>query len=231
METRELKHHPGIRMRSDAAIQLDKFEDDLGLITINRALVSVEAQRAVIRRWDIGGPANRPPNLYEPKRPPEASEHVQGIAFDTSHVTHCLRYAGAYGFYQRYSWDKPHFEFDPHRVRIRPHAESVKEIGIVEKLVWINGKWYALGWGKIKHLRDIAQYTDVKNVTGLPEVTLTDDRRLDAWSNLLDYYAIEPGVVNDDGYVRDPFTGTYPQGGAWSEERATRALLMQIARK
>lgn len=126
MDVRELKHHKGVYMRSDAAIQLDKFEDDHGVISINRALVSLEDQKAVIRRWDKGGPANRPPNLYEPKRPPEDSEHVQGIAYDTSHVTHCLKHAGPYGFYQRYAWDKPHFEFDPSRVRIRPETPVIE---------------------------------------------------------------------------------------------------------
>lgn len=231
MDIRELKHHPGVTMRADAAIQLDKFEDDLGVISINRALVTVAEQKAVIRRWDIGGPANRPPNLYEPKRPPEESEHVQGIAFDTSHVTHCLNHASPYGFYQRYAWDRPHFEFRQSLVRIRPIAESTKEIGMFEKLVFINGKYYALGYARIKHLNGPEQLVDVQNVTGLPTVQLTDERKLDAWNNLLDFYMIEPGVVNEGGYVRDPFTGNYPQGGAWSEERATRALLMQIAGK
>ncbi|WVX89728.1 endolysin protease M15 domain [Microbacterium phage Curie] len=230
MDIRELANHPGAFMRADAAVQFNLFEQNHGVISVNRALVSVAEQREVIRRWNVGGPANRPPNLYEPKQPPEDSEHVQGIAYDTSHVTHSLQYAGPYGFYQRYSWDKPHFEFDPGRVRIRPIAKSIKEVGAVEKFIWINGKWYALGWGKIKHLKNPAQYTDVKNVMGLPEFILTDNRRLEAWGNLLDGYGIEPGVVNDAGFVLDPFTGRWEAGGAWSEDRATRALLMKIAK-
>lgn len=231
MDKRELKHHPGQWMRADAAIQLDKFEDDNGIISVNRAGVTVAEQQAVIDRWNRGGAANRPPNLYEPKQPPEDSEHVQGIAVDTSHITKMLRLAAPYGYYQRYAWDKPHFEFDPSRVRIRPIVESMKEFGMIEQLIGVNNKVYALGFGKIKHLNGTEQLTDVKNTTGLTEQWLTDNRRVEAFTNLLDYYAIEPGTVNDKGLVRDPFTGEYVDGGAWSEERATRAEIRNLAKR
>lgn len=120
MKTKELANHPGMRMREDAAIQFDLFERDHGIIGVNRAMVSEAEQQKFIDRWNLGGMYNRPPYLYEPKQPARDSEHVQGIAFDTSWITHTLKYGGDYGFYQRYSWDKPHFEFDPARVRVRP---------------------------------------------------------------------------------------------------------------
>lgn len=116
---RELKNHPGERLQDEMARQLDKFEDDHGVISINRATVSREEQLEAIARWDKGGKLNRPPYLYEPLRPPEKSKHVTGEAIDTSHITLLLREGRPYGLYQRYSWDKPHFEFDPSLVTIR----------------------------------------------------------------------------------------------------------------
>lgn len=107
---------------------------------------------------------------------------------------------------------------------------AIKDFGMFEKLIGINNKVYALGFGKIKHLNGPEQLTDVVNTTGMKEQWLTDNRRVEAFTNLLDYYAIEPGTVNNDGLVRDPFTGDYAQGNAWSEERATRAELRKLTK-
>lgn len=117
-----LENHPGFWMRDDAAAQLDLFEADHGLITVNSAGRTVAEQDELIARWNRGGKFNRPPYLYEPKRPAKASAHVAngGIAVDTSSISKMLKYGEAYGFYRPYDWDKPHFEFDPSRVKIRP---------------------------------------------------------------------------------------------------------------
>ena len=118
-----LRNHPGHWLRDDAAAQFDLLEADHGVISVNSAGRTVEEQNELIHRYYvIGGRWNRPPYLYAPARPALASNHVAngGIAVDTSHISHMLKYGEAYGFYQPHDWDKPHFEFDPARVRIRP---------------------------------------------------------------------------------------------------------------
>lgn len=162
---RELKNHPGYFLQDEAAKQLDKFEDDHGVISINRATVSKAEQQEAINRWDRGGAANRPPYLYEPKRPAEASTHVQGIAVDTSHITLMLKYGDAYGFYQRYSWDKPHFEFDPARVTIRATTKKEDEpmiVNVIGKAGVRDGGAYYISGDVATHLGPA-----IKGVTGL----------------------------------------------------------------
>lgn len=177
MRIRNLKHHPDVWMREDAAIQFDKFEDDHGVISVNRAGVTVAQQQAVIDRWNRGGAANRPPFLYEPKQPPEESEHVQGIAVDTSHITHMLRLAEPYGFYQRYAWDKPHFEFDPKRVRIRPvdSSENItpnKEMDITEMFIadMPNGSFLVVPQGSGKPRAVVLDGGSGANNSGIPRL-------------------------------------------------------------
>lgn len=162
---RELKNHPGEVMQDEAAIQFDKFEDDHGVIGLNRVTVSEAEQQEAINRWDRGGAANRPPYLYEPKRPAKASTHVQGIAFDTSWITHCLKYAGDYGFYQQYSWDKPHFEFDSNRVKIRPTTQEEDDdmiVNVIGKAGVRDGGAYYIAGSVATHLGPA-----IKGVTGL----------------------------------------------------------------
>lgn len=117
-----LKNHPGYWLRDDAAAQLDLFEEQVAIITINSAGRTPEEQWELINRWDQGGYWNRPPFLYEPARPPEASNHVSngGIAIDTPNIELMLSRGRPYGFIRPYDWDKPHFEFRPELVEIRP---------------------------------------------------------------------------------------------------------------
>ncbi|MFL0202117.1 peptidase [Exiguobacterium phage phiExGM16] len=119
-----LTNHPGQWMRDDAAASLDRLEADHGVISVNRAGVTVEEQQRVIDRWNEGGPANRPPFLYEPRRPPEDSEHVKngGCAFDTDHQSLMLSVGPAYGFFRTFDWDLPHFVYDPARDTKRPSS-------------------------------------------------------------------------------------------------------------
>lgn len=132
----ELKNHPGFHLRRDAAIQFNLYEDHHGVVSVNRAAVSEADQERLIKRWDVGGKFNRPPYLYEPKRPARDSAHVQEIAVDTSHVSRMFAEAEPYGFYQRYSWDKPHFEFDPARVKITPFTNKESDMPVNVKL-WL----------------------------------------------------------------------------------------------
>lgn len=107
---------------------------------------------------------------------------------------------------------------------------TAKEIDMYEQLIAINNKVYGIGFAVIKHLAP-TQLIDVRNVTGIKTVELTDNRRGEAWSNLVDYYGIEPGVLDIHGLVRDPFTGAHAEGNLWSEDRATRAELRQLAKR
>jgi hypothetical protein len=76
---------------------------------------TVQTQRNLISRWFEGGPANRPPNLFEPKRPPEESDHVKngGEAVDVINWPYWRVHAREFGWVVDYDWDKVHFRYDP----------------------------------------------------------------------------------------------------------------------
>lgn len=123
-----LRNHPGYWMRDDAEASLARWEADHGKIAVNSAARSVAEQQRLINRWNQGGTYNRPPYLYEPKRPAEASAHVKdgGIAFDTPEWRRFLATAGDYGWVQTYPWDVVHFEYFPSKdkKRNRPSGGS-----------------------------------------------------------------------------------------------------------
>ena len=64
-----LKHHPGMWMRDDAAAALNAYEDKYGVIQLSRAGATRGEQQEAINRWKKGGAANRPPFLYKPADP------------------------------------------------------------------------------------------------------------------------------------------------------------------
>lgn len=74
----DLKNHPGKFLNAGAAASLERMEAEFGSpFAISDAGRSVQYQQELINRWDKGGPANRPPNLYAPGRPAETgSPHV-----------------------------------------------------------------------------------------------------------------------------------------------------------
>lgn len=111
MNTRELKNHPGHYLRTDAADAFDAMEDEYGVIVLNRAGVPEAVQQSLIDRWNEGGPANRPPFLYEPKRPAKASEHVQFIAVDVYNYTSDRHKLNKYGFEWYGPKDPVHYTF------------------------------------------------------------------------------------------------------------------------
>lgn len=126
MTVATLKNHPGFWMRDDAAASLARWEADHGIIGVNSAGRYEWEQQALINRWNQGGTYNRPPYLYEPKRPARASSHVAngGIAFDTSEHARFRRTSADYGWWQPYSWDVVHFEYDPARDKHRNQPAS-----------------------------------------------------------------------------------------------------------
>lgn len=111
MNVRQLKHHPGHYLRADAADAFDAMEDKYGPIVLNRAGVPVEVQQGLIDRWNKGGAANRPPFLFEPKRPAEASEHVQYVAVDVYNYTSDRHKLNEFGFKWYGPKDPVHYTF------------------------------------------------------------------------------------------------------------------------
>lgn len=110
-----LKNHPGKYLRDDAAASLVRLEADHGVISVNSAGRTVGEQQALINRWNRGGAANRPPNLYQPQTPASASNHVKSgcVAIDTSHITLLLKIGRAYGWTRPFAGDPVHFEYNP----------------------------------------------------------------------------------------------------------------------
>ena len=108
-----LKNHPGFWLRDDAAAAFDRMEDNRGVIGINDAGRTVAEQNGLIARWNRGGSSNRPPYLYQPATPAEASNHVrnQGAAFDTSDWRQVKEYAHLYGFKWLGPGDPVHFDW------------------------------------------------------------------------------------------------------------------------
>jgi hypothetical protein len=108
-----LKHHPNMWLRDDAAAAINAYEDDHGVLTINSAGRSIAEQNEAIRRWDKGGASNRPPHLYPPARPAEASNHVAngGVAVDVGNIEKFKKHAAAYGFQWFGLSDPVHFTF------------------------------------------------------------------------------------------------------------------------
>lgn len=116
-----LRNHKSFWMRDDAEASLARWEADHGIIGVNSAGRTEREQQEFIDRWDQGGKYNRPPYLYEPKRPASASAHVAngGRAFDTSEWRRFLKTCAAYGWVQVYDWDVVHFEYFPERDKHR----------------------------------------------------------------------------------------------------------------
>lgn len=98
-------------MADAAADAMNALEDKYGPRRINRAGVSREEQQQVINQWDRGGTYNRPPYLYPPARPAEASEHVQGIAADMYNYTDDRAKLNEFGFEWYGPSDPVHYTF------------------------------------------------------------------------------------------------------------------------
>lgn len=106
-----LVNHPGMWLAPEAAAAINALEKEFGPIRINRAGVTKTEQQAAIDRWDRGGPANRPPFLYEPKRPAEESDHVPGLAVDVYNYTGDRGKLEKYGFKWYGPKDPVHYTF------------------------------------------------------------------------------------------------------------------------
>ena len=108
-----LKNHPGLWLRDDAAAAINALEDKYGVIVINSAGRTVAEQQNLIKRWDRGGAANRPPYLYNPARPASSSNHVAdgGIAVDVYNFTDDRAKLKEFGFEWYGVNDPVHYTF------------------------------------------------------------------------------------------------------------------------
>lgn len=221
------------RLNNDAALSVARLDalNPRGYLSINSAYRSDAEQQVLVDRWNAGGKYNRPPYLYEPARVGK-SPHRTGRALDTSDIDFMLTTGYDHGWRRTYDYDKPHFEYFAQYDNHKESPLTEKEIGMIEKLIQINGKVYGVGFGLIKHIRDDVQLTDLRNIRpDLKTVELTDNRCVEAFGQYLDANAIDPLAIDPNGYVLDPFDGSYKQGNAWSEERATRAELRALAER
>jgi hypothetical protein len=95
IEVKALVNHPGMYLKPAAADSLTRYERDHGILSLNDAWRSEDTQRGLVRRWNEGGPTNRPPYLYLPAFP---SPHMFGEAIDTSEYDRFAEYCGEYGW-------------------------------------------------------------------------------------------------------------------------------------
>ena len=109
-----LKNHPNQWLRDDAAAALNAYEDTYGKLVITSAGRTVaEQEQAIYRYYTVGGSANRPPYLYPPMRPAEASTHVKdgGVAVDVANYYQFEKHAKDFGFEWFGPGDPVHFTF------------------------------------------------------------------------------------------------------------------------
>lgn len=133
-----LKNHPGYWLEDGAAASLERLERDHGRVPINSAGRTIPQQQGLINRWNAGGVRNRPPYLFKPAMPANASRHTTGKAFDTSAVAHMLKYGPEYGWYQNFAYDPVHFEYDPTRDKHRGGTPTTGNQTLKNQQNWLN---------------------------------------------------------------------------------------------
>lgn len=118
---KKLVNHPAFQLQDDAADSLARYERDHGVIPITSAYRSQAEQDVLKKRWAQGGPANRPPYLYEPAN---VSTHTSGLAIDTPSVPTIRNTISGYGWLFLFDYDKVHLEYriasDQHRGATAP---------------------------------------------------------------------------------------------------------------
>lgn len=105
----DLRNHPGMWLRDDAAAAINALEDKHGVIRINRAGVTEGEQQKLIDRWDRGDRAG----LFEPARPARTSNHVKdgGTAVDVYNFTDDRAKLNEFGFEWYGPGDPVHYTF------------------------------------------------------------------------------------------------------------------------
>lgn len=151
-----LKNHPGLWLRDDAANAVNAMEDKYGKIIINSAGRTIAEQQNLIDRWNRGGAANRPPNLYWPAMPASSSNHVAngGIAIDVYNFTDDRAKLNEFGFQWYGTADPVHYTFTGTPNVPNPPATQWNPFGIpycggLQKIANLNGGNTAIDqiWG------------------------------------------------------------------------------------
>lgn len=164
-----LHNHPNMWAEDSAALSLKRFEDDHGVQPITSAGRYKWEQQGLIDRWDAGGVFNRPPYLFEPKRPAEDSDHVKngGQSFDTPNWQYWRANAGPYGMVVDYEWDVVHFRYDitkdQHISRVEEEGEMGLFIVVIDKAWWLCIPRQGGGYQAVAQPGDAEQYASAGN--------------------------------------------------------------------
>lgn len=115
-----LKNHPGMFLNPAAAASLERMEDehDAPFLVTSAGRTPALQNNYIYRYFVVGGKYNRPPFLYQPARPAEASPHVAngGEAADIGDANHrqWIKNNGArHGWTFPLAWDIVHAVYNP----------------------------------------------------------------------------------------------------------------------
>jgi len=106
-------------LAADAAASLARFEADHGVLHINSAGRTWAEQEELIRRYNAGGAANRPPYLFRPA-PHGVSWHEKGTAIDTNEIARFKRDGATYGWEFDITTDVVHAQYHPNLDKHKP---------------------------------------------------------------------------------------------------------------
>lgn len=135
-----LKNHPGMWLNDSAGPDFDAYEDKYGIIPLSDAGRLVSTQQHLIDLWHIGGPANRPPYLFQPFEPAEGSNHVKngGQAIDTPQYEKFKQHCQEFGFVWLGAGDPVHFDHKGGRVTGGGTAPSSATQVTRDRQNWLN---------------------------------------------------------------------------------------------
>lgn len=107
-----LKNHAGMWLNDAAARDFNAYEDKYGILPLSDAGRTEGTQQHLIDLWHIGGPANRPPYLFQPYEPASGSNHVVngGQAIDTPAYEKFKQNCQEFGFVWLGAGDPVHFD-------------------------------------------------------------------------------------------------------------------------
>lgn len=162
-----LKNHPGMWLRDDAAAAINALEDKYGVIKINSAGRTEAEQQKLIDRWNRGGAANRPPYLYQPASPARTSNHVKdgGIAVDVYNYTSDRAKLNEFGFQWYGPGDVVHYTFTGWG-GANPAADEATR----QRQAWLNSRGWNLAVDGIEGpatRQAYAEYQSQLNAMGL----------------------------------------------------------------
>lgn len=135
MQQTALSNHPGMWLDAPAAASLERLERSHGAVPISSAGRTVAYQQSLINRYDHPTSAlDRPPYLYNPRRPANSGLHVVGLAIDTPWATNAAQRAllAEYGFMFNYAYDKVHVEYEANHDQHINDKPAKKEDTVIE---------------------------------------------------------------------------------------------------